>query len=77
MIGHTLRHEGLLRYNLEVIVGKRKIGVFFPNNENILVMGLSDKWREKVPSGGESLRQSSIRTVYSMMMRFVWFHKKL
>ena len=67
MIGHTLRHGGLLRDILEgdgEEKGKDQIRIFRPNNHS----EKSKRWHRTEQSGDRWLCQTSLRTVYSMMI---------
>ena len=77
-MGHTLRHGGLLRDNLEGEVGKRRVTErprlkYFDQIigdmgcETFMVEG-SNSRRGTEPSGDGWLRQTSHRTVYLMMI---------
>ena len=76
MMGHTLRHGGLLRDILEGEVGKKR-GRGRPRlkyfDQIIGDMGCKTfrevkSWQGTEPSGDGWLRQTSLRTMYSMMM---------
>ena len=73
-MGHTLRHGGLLRGGRgggkEKGKGNAQIKIFQPKNWDMGCETLerSNSWRGTEPSGDGWLRQTSLSTVYSMMM---------
>ena len=75
LMGHTLRHGGLLRDILERELGKKRERPRLEYFEQIIRDMGYKTFREvkELAWGGDGwLRQTSLRTVYSMMMMMIF-----